>query len=298
MGRMRWLIGSMALFVIVFAMSAQAGKVEWDFSTATLTDGGAPVKPSVATLGGTMEDWIMDGNPNNYDPSVSQAVDFSEGFLHFLDDSTVSGNVSLRTSSNTAVRDEYKLKGPGSQLWLICDHQMIKYGHRANLSAGTVDRTRCQVFWLSFLTSSGVGLGLQFNAGNFNTEDYMFFTAIGNSDESQAEFIADGRLIEDYGAEPNLDRRTVTLRVTENADSASVTIDVRFDKGAYKTIDAAYTGAIANYPGGNIEGDQNVLAVIGNNSGSGAMEFNMYRLTFTNDDPDGGTPVENWPLFE
>lgn len=290
---------SVAVFcVFLIGFQAEAGKVEWDFSPETLTGGLAPVNPKVATLGGTLEDWIMDGNPNNYDNSVYLATDFSGGFLHFLDDASISGNLSLQTSRNTAVREEYKLKGPGSRLWMICDHQMIKYGHRANLAAGNVDRTRCQIFWLSFLTSAGTGLGVQFNAGNYNSEDYMFFTAIGNSDESQDGFIADNRLIEDLADQPNLNRRTVYIRITENDDGTTVTVDVKFDKGAYRTIDAAYAGGIGNYPAGNIAGDENTLAVIGTNSGSGAIEFNMYKLTFTNDDPEGGTDIENWQLFE
>lgn len=282
--------------LMVVAVSVEAGKVEWDFSAATLTNGGPPVKPSTCTLGGTVEDWTFDGNPLNYDPSVFGAVDLSQGYLHFLDDANISGNVSLLTSDHFETRDLYALSGAGDRLWLVCDHQMIKYGHRANLQPGTVDATRGQLFWLSFLTSNGTGLGLQYVAGNYNTEDYMFFTAIGNSDETQDVYQNENRLIEDTGDKPNLDRRTVYIRVTENDDNATVTVDVKYDKGTYRTIDAAYAGAITDYPAGNEAGCENYLAVIGNNSGSGAIEFNMYKLTFSDTDPEG-TPVVEWSLY-
>ena len=88
----------------------------------------------------------------------------------------------------------------------------------------------------------------------------------------------------------------VYIRVTENDDNATVTVDVKYDKGTYRTIDAAYAGAITDYPAGNEAGCENYLAVIGNNSGSGAIEFNMYKLTFSDTDPEG-TPVVEWSLY-
>ena len=284
------------LGVMALTEPGQAGKVEWDFSPATLTGGFPPVLPSVCTLGGTVEDWMLDGNPDNYDNSAFLAVDFSQGYLHFLGDASISGNLSLLTSDNFAVRDLYALSGPGDRLWLVCDHQMIKYGHRANLQPGTVDRSRGQLFWVSFLTSNGTGLGIQYVAGNYNSEDYMFFTAIGNADESQDGYLNENRLVEETGDQPNLTRRTVYIRVTENGDNSTVTVDVKYDNGTYRTIDAAYAGAITSYPAGDGAGDENYLACTGNNSGSGAIEFNMYKMTITDEDPEG-VAVREWSLY-
>lgn len=274
-----------------------AGKVEWDFSLPTTTNGEIPVRPSVVTLAGTVEDWTFDGNPDNYANSFLAAT-VSDGFLHFLDDASIAGNLSLLTSDHFEVRDDYMLEGPGDRLWIICDHQMLSYGQRANLEPGSVDQTRGQVFWVSFLTSNFSERGIQFVANNYNTEGQLYFTAIGSSAENQDRYLEDDRLLEDLGGTPNLDRRTVTIRLTENEDPFTVTVDVKFNNDAYRTIDAEYEGPITNYPAGNGAGDEFILAVIGNNSGSGAVEFNMYRLTITDEDPDeGGTEVRSWSLF-
>lgn len=280
------------------SLSAAAGKVEWNFSLPTTSGGDIPVQPVVADLAGEFEDWILDGNADNYDPSFL-AADVSGGYLHFLDDASISGNVSLQTTDQAFfIRDDYALSGPGDQMWIQCDHQFLAYGHRANLAPGSVDRSRIQLFWFTFQTSNFTGLGLQYGAGNFNTENFLYFTAIGNGDELQDGYLAENRLVEE-GDAPNLERRTITLRITENDDSSSVRIEAKYDNGSYRTIDPAFAGAITSYPGGNSGGDENLLAVIGNNSGSGAIEFNMYRLTITDENPDGaGSEVANWELLD
>ncbi len=283
------------IILVLITFTANAGKIVWDFNPA---DGFAPVPPTDWSLAGTVEDWTFDGNPDNYDNSVYLASDFSDGYLHFVDDASIGSNLSLLTSDRVEVRDEYAFTEPGDRLWLICDYQMIKYGHRANLEPGTVDGSRGQIFWVSFVTSQFNELGIQYVLGNYNSEDYLYFTAIGNSDENQDEYLVENRLIEDMGDTPNLDRRVVTIRITENDDGFTVTVDVKFDGGAYKTIDSAYEGLVTNYPAGNGAGDEFILAVVGNNSGSGAIEFNMYSLVITDEEPaNDSTPVEIWSLY-
>lgn len=287
-------IGFLTLIGFV-VFPADAGKVLWDFNPP---NGTVPVAPVEATLGGTVEDWTLDGNPDNYDNSAFLACNFSNGYLHFLDDASIGSNLSLLTSNHVEVRDEYALTGPGDRLWLVCDYQMIKYGHRANLQPGTVDSSRGQIFWVSFVTSGFNELGIQYVLGNYNSEGNQYFTAIGNSDESQDDYLLENRLIEDMGNTPNTNRRKVTIRITENDDSMTATVDVRYDSGAYRTIDPAYEGLVTDYPAGNEAGDELYLAVVGNNSGSGAIEFNMYSLMITDEDPgQGSTQTDSWSLY-
>lgn len=286
------------ILILCVVSTAFAGKVEWDFSLATSNGGDLPVNPSVFDFPGELGDWILDGNADNYDQSFL-AADVRGGFLHFLDDANVSGNVSLQTTDEAFfIRDDYALSGPGDQLWIQCDHQYLEYGKRANLEPGTVDRSRIQLFWFTFQTSNFTGLGLQYGAGNYNTEDFLYFTAIGNGDETQDDYLGETRLVEE-GDAPNLERRIVTIRITENDDPFTVSVDVKYDGGSYRTIDPAYAGAITSYPGGNSGGDENLLLVIGNNSGSGAIEFNIHRLTISDEDPDGGgSSVDHWEILE
>lgn len=291
-------VGSVFLSVLavsVFTMApsgiSSAQTVMWDFSLETTDGGYAPVRPKIATLAGSENDWILDGNPQGvtqWETSVFVAARLDEGYLNFWDPIN-QGNVSLVTSNNAAIRPEYKLTGPEDRIWLICDHQVVDYGRRANNEPGSIDRTRGQLFYLSFLTSDETHLGVQFVAANYNTEGHTFFTAIGNSDENQDAYLENNRLIEDFGDRPNTNRRTVTIRVTENAEpEATVTVEVKFDNGPYRVIDTEFSGPnTLNYAAGNYAGAENILAVIGNNSGSGAIEFNMWRLEFTKQAPEG-----------
>ena len=287
------MVGLLMVFGVVVC-PVNAGKILWDFNPPT---GEVPVPPVEATLGGTIEDWTFDGNPDNYDNSAFLACDFSGGYLHFLDDASIGSNLSLLTSNHVEVRDEYALTGPGDQLWLVCDYQMIKYGHRANLEPGSVDGSRGQIFWVSFVTSGFNELGIQYVLGDYNSEGFYYFIAIGNSDESQDDYILENRLVEDLGETPNLDRRTVSIRITENDDTFTCAVDVKLDDGDYRTIDAAYEGLVTDYPAGNEAGDELYLTVIGNNSGSGAIEFNMYSLMITDEDPDSGSGIDSWSLY-
>jgi hypothetical protein len=264
-------------FVFCFCSLSFAGKIEYTFQE------GPTVAPDEATLAGTPADWTLEPNRDYVDVTIS-AMDFSGGYLHFLDDESISNNVGLMTPENAALREQYRLSGPGDRLWIVCDYQMHVYGQRANLSAGSVDQTRGQLFHVTFQNSVGKGFGLSYVAGNYNTEGNIYFTAIGDGSQNQNTYRSEGFLIEE-GDAPNLGRRTVILRITESPFSDYVIVDAKFDDGPYRRISSNFEGGISNYPAGNGEGDENVLLAVGNYSGSGAIEFDMHRLTFTDENP-------------
>lgn len=281
-------ISLLGLVLALAPLSALGGSVVWNFGVT-----GLPVVPAESTLAGTAQDWTLIENPDNV--AVTQtACEFTGESMIFTDDASLANNLGLQTAQNAALRNAYKLSGPGDQLFIICDHKWLMYGHRANLASGTVDQTRTQMFWIPFLTSSGAGIGLNYGAGNYNTDSQIFFQAIGNGALTQSQMLND--YVIEQGAEENLSRRTLTLRITELPSGDAVMIDARYDNGDYKRISNYYNLPISNYPAGNGDGDGDVLAAIGNYSGSGAIQFELYQLTLTDVDPAPDAPGANEPM--
>jgi hypothetical protein len=276
------------VLIMLCPMGLFADKVEYVFSD------GPTVVPVEASLAGTVDDWALLPNPDNAAPSET-AANFAGGFLTFTDNADIAGNLGLETAQKAELREGYKLSGPGDRLWIVCDHKMIKYGHRSNLASGSVDGSRAQLFWVSFLTSTGEGIGLQYAAGNYNSDGNVFFTALGNGTQSQDDYLTPNYLIEE-GAAPNLNRRVVIIRITESPVAGSVIVDVKYDDQPYQRISNAYADGIVAYPAGNITGDENVLVCVGNFSGSGAIEFEMHGLTLTDTDPAPGSIGADDPI--
>ncbi|HOE10725.1 MAG TPA: hypothetical protein PLQ35_04645 [bacterium] len=279
-----------ALALMVFGgMEVQAGKVQWDFAGDTL-----PIVPTVATLAGTANDWALMPHPLN--PSASAAtVDLSGPSLIFTDDLQTSGDAGLRTAQNAELRNAYALNEVGDRLWVICDHRMIEYGHRANDVPGSVDSTRCQVFAISFNTSDGKTFGLDYLAGEYNTEGTLFFTAIGNGGIDQNTMISDGYRIES-GPAPNLDRRLLVLRITRSPFPGIVLVDAKYGDGPYVRINSAYSLSPTNNAFGGTDGDSNALVAVGDFSGSGAIQFEMFSLCITDENPSPGAGGGNEPV--
>ena len=176
-------------FVFCFCSLSFAGKIEYTFQE------GPTVAPDEATLAGTPADWTLEPNRDNVDVTIS-AMDFSGGYLHFLDDESISNNVGLMTPENAALREQYRLSGPGdrsgSSAITKCMCMVNAPTSLPEASIRPVDNFSCDL-----PNSVGKGFGLSYVAGNYNTEGNIYFTAIGDGSQNQNTYRSEGFLIEE-----------------------------------------------------------------------------------------------------